>query len=55
MQPTMMNDLNQNSIDDYSTSKTRIQSTAEFSIAKRASDVMTETRLRETNWSGGGF
>ena len=22
-------------------------------IAKRASDVMTQTRLRQTNWNGG--
>ena len=26
-----------------------------FSIAKRRSDVMTRTRLRQTNWNGGWF
>ena len=28
-------------------------STCRIAIAKRASDVMTQTRLRQTNWNGG--
>ena len=26
-----------------------------ITVAKRASDVMTQTRLRRTNWNGGCF
>ena len=31
-----------------------VSSFARAYIAKRASDFMTQTRLRQTNWNGGG-